>query len=280
MKRADISSIGRAIDPAYPTNRAIAVVTLVVMFGGLLRQRLTGAPWLASAMWGAQAGLTVFLAWALCRELDPDHPAAAFLAAGLALTAVLAWRLPKLAAILWLLVLVRVVNRTTGLPAGVVDALGLVGLAGWLSLQGNWGYALITAMAFFLDSQLSDPARRQLPFALLSVVVTVIIAILGAGSPWEAPSPMGGLVALGLSLVFLPVILAARSVESVGDETREQLTPARVQAAQALALIVGVEAAFLEGPSALLALAPLWASVLGASFTWCCRTLTSSSSSA
>jgi len=279
VKWTDISSVGRAIDPAYATNRAIAVVSLVVMTGGLLCQRLSGAPWLASAMWGAQAGLTVFLAWALCRELDPDHPAAAFLAAGLALVAVLAWTLPKLSVILWFLILVRVINRTAGLPAGVLDTLGLVGLAGWLSLSGNLGYGLITSIALFLDSQLPDPARRQLPFALLSATVMVVVAILGSGSLWEAPSLMGGLVALGLSVVFLPVILAARSVDAVGDRTGDRLAPARVRAAQVLALFTGVETAFFEGPSALVTLAPLWASVLGASFLWLYHTLASVDSS-
>jgi len=268
MKRTDITSLGRPLDPDYPTNRAIGVVALVVLLGGLVWQRLSGAPWLDSALWGARAGLTVFLAWALCRELDPDHPMAAFLAAGLALVALLARGLPELTVILWLLILLRVVNRTTGLPAGVLDVLGLVGLTGWLSLQGNWGYGLITSIALFLDSQLPDPARRQLLLALLSIVVTVVAAIVGEGFPQEAPSLMGGLLALGLSLLLLPVVLAARSVDSGGDETGERLTPSRVRAAQVLALLAGVETAFVEGSSAFGTLAPLWASVLGACFTW------------
>ena len=273
MKRTDVSSIGRAVDLTYATNRAIVVVTLVVTTGGLLWQRHSGAPWLASTTWGAQVGLTVFLAWVVCRELDPDHPTAAFAAAGLALVTVLTWALPHLPLILWLVMLMRVVNRSTGLAAGVLDALGLVGLAGWLSLQGNWAYGLITAIALFLDSQLPDPAQRQLPFALLSAFVTALTAILGSGSLWETPSLMGGLGALGFSLVFLPVILAARSVESVGDETGECLRPVRVQAAQVLALLTGVMGAFLDGPSALVSLGPLWASVLGASLTWLKSTL-------
>ena len=274
MRRTDVTSIGRAVDLTYPTNRAVAVVMFLVTIGGLIWRRLSGFPWLASARWGAQAGLTVFLAWALCRELDPDHPASAFAAAGLSLMGVLVWALPRLAVILWLLILLRVVNRTTGLPAGVADSLGLVGLAGWLSLQGNWGYAVLTAIALFLDSRLPDPAWRQLPFALLSAVVAVIAFASGSESAAEAPSLTGGLVALGLSLVFLPIILASGSVESVGDETGQRLAPARVRAAQILALLAGAEVAFMEGPGALATLGPLWASVLGASFTWLYNTLT------
>jgi hypothetical protein len=275
VKRTDITSIGRAVDLTYPTNRAIAVATALLTVGGLFWRRLAGVPWLSSAAWGAQVGLTVFLTWALCRELDPDHDQASFVAAGLALVGVAVWSLPKLTAVLWLLILVRIVNRTTGLAAGVLDALGLVGLGGWLSLQGTWGYGFITATALFLDSRLPDPARGQLVFALLSAVVTALAAGLAVCAPPEAPSLTGGLVGLGLSFVFLPVILSVRSLDSVGDETGERLAPARVRAAQILALFAGVALAFLEGPSALVTLAPLWASVIGASSTWLHKTLTS-----
>lgn len=278
MKMTDITSIGRPIDLHYPTNRAIAAVTLVVTIGGLLWQRLTGAPWSASALWGAHAGLAVFLAWALCRELDPDRPMAAFPAAGIALLALLLWRPPRLAPIFWLLILLRVVNRTAGTPAGLLDALGLVALAGWLSLRGNWGYGVITTLALCLDAILPNPVRRQLAFALLAALVTAAAAALGAPPPWEAPSLASGLIALGLSLLLLPVIISSRSVESVGDQTGDRLEPVRVQTAQILALLIGVETAFLGGPSALAALSPLWAAALGASLVWLYRTLTPSNS--
>jgi uncharacterized membrane protein YjjP (DUF1212 family) len=276
MKLTDVTSIGRPIDPEYPTNRAIAIITILVIVAGAVFQCLSGGGWGESILWGVQAGLAVFLAWALGRELDPDHPLAAFVAAGLAFLALYPWDLPQLGVIFWLLILVRVVNRTAGLPAGVLDALGLLGLAVWLSLQGNWGYGVITALAFLLDSQLPKRAQRQLVFALLAAITTAIAAILGdALGGRGAPSLTGGLIAVALSLLFLPVLLAARSVESVGDQTGAPLSPIRVRTAQALALLVGIETAFLGGTAALTGLAPLWAATLGASVTWLYTTLTS-----
>jgi hypothetical protein len=269
MKMTDITAIGRPIDPDYPTNRAIAIVTLMAMVVGALWKGLSGTAWGASVMWGVQAGLTVFLAWAFCRELDPDHPMAAFVAVALILPAIYLWNLPQLGVIFWLLIVVRVVNRIAGPPAGLLDALGLLGLGGWLSLQGNWGFGVITALAFFLDSQLPERARRHVIFALLSVIVTVVTAFVGSDPAGQgAPSLAGGLIALALSLLFLPVLLAARTVESVCDQTGEPLSPARVQTAQALALLAGVEVAVLGGPAAVTALAPLWAATLGASIIW------------
>ncbi len=265
----DLTSIGRPVDLSYPTNRAIAMLTLVVMVGGAIVQWLMGAGWFDGALWGLEAGLTVFLTWALCRELDPDRALAAFVAAGGALVGLFLVGLPRLSVIFWLLLTVRVVNRTTGLPAGVLDALGLLGLSGWLSFQGNWGYSAIVALAFLLDGILDPPSRRQLIFAALGVVVTVAVVVLGAGSIWgTGPSLASALVSLGLSLLFLPVMLASRRIESVGDETGDLLHPLRVQLAQLMVLLTGVETAFWSGTSGLWALMPLWAAVLGAAFYW------------
>lgn len=276
MKMSDITSIGRSLDPDYPTNRAIVIVTILVTVGGALYQRLSAGGWVESLLWGVNAGLSVFLAWVVCRELDPDHPVGAFVAAALALVAVLIWDLPELGVILWLVIVMRVVNRTTGLPAGVLDALGLVGLGGWLSLQAGWGYGAVTALALLLDGLLPDRARRQLVFALLAVLVTVAVAVVGDAPVWpSALSLTGGLIALGLSLLFVPVILASRSLESVCDQTEEPVKPVRVQAAQALALLAGVGAAFLGGVGAMADLSPLWAAILAGSITWLYNTLRS-----
>jgi hypothetical protein len=274
MNRATLTTVGRSIDLSYPTNRAIALVSLVVMVGAALLRRLSGASWIQSALWSAQAGLSVFLAWALCRELDLDHDLSAFVAVGLALGGLFLWGLPRLSVVLWLMLVVRVVNRTMGLPAGILDSLGVLGLGIWFSLEGNWAYGVVTVAAFLLDSQLPTRAPRQLVFAILGVLGTATAAILGGALPGDGElSVLGGLIALAASVSFVPVIVESRDITSVGDETGRPLEPIRVQAAQVLTLIVGLETALLGGIPAFGSLMPLWAAVLGASFYWLYRTL-------
>lgn len=274
MKINTLTTLGRPIDLRYPTNRAIAVGSLLVMFGAVILRRAAGGTWTESTLWGTQAGLSVFLAWALCRELDPDHNGSAFLAAGLCLGGLVLWGLPRLTVVFWLIVVLRVVNRTMGVPAGVLDSLGMLGLGIWLSLQGNWGYGIITSVAFFLDSRLPDRAPGQLIFALLGIAATVAATIVGEDSLWDGGPHLGStLIALTVSILLLPVIRDARSLKAVGDQTGKRLEPHRVQAAQLIALIIGVETAFLGGIPALAALIPLWAAVLGASVHWLCRAL-------
>jgi hypothetical protein len=269
MKISDVTSINRAIDFNYPSNRAIAIVTILVVVGGAFSELLSGGGWGESILWGVNAGLSVFLTWALCRELDPDHALSAFVAVGLALVGLVLWGLPRLAVILWMIMVMRIVNRTTGLAAGLLDSLAVLGLGSWLSLEGNWGYGVITAVAFLLDDQLPRRVRRQLIPTALAVAATVTIAIVGGELPGEGPpSVLGGLIGLALSALFLPVMLSARHVESVGDRSQEPLKPIRVQAAQVLALLTAVETITLGGTATLGTLVPLWAALLGASIYW------------
>jgi hypothetical protein len=137
-----LTTVGRLIDLRYPTNRAIAIVSFLITPGTALLQRPSGVTWVQNALWGAQAGLSVFLAWVLCRELDPDHDLSAFVAVGLALGGLFLWRLPRLAVLLWLILVLRVINRTSGLTAGILDSLTTLGLGIWLSFGGNWGYGV------------------------------------------------------------------------------------------------------------------------------------------
>lgn len=210
--------------------------------------------------------MAVFFAWALCRELDPDHDLSAFVATGLALVGLFFWDLPNLGALLWVLLVVRIVNRTAGLPATALDSLAVLGLGGWLSAQGNWGYGVITTTALFLDSQLVPRNRRQILFAGLGIAITVVAAAMRRAIWGEGGvSPLAGLIGLGISVAFVPVVVGAGQVESVGDETGEVLRPVRVQMGQGLALLAGVEVAFWGGELGLVSMMPLWAAALGGS---------------
>lgn len=264
MQINNITAIARPIDPDYSTNRAIAVVAMVVTVGGAIFQLLTSGELIQSALWGIAAGFAVFLAWALGRELDPDHDLSAFVAAGWALIGVLFLDLPSIIVLFWILLLVRIVNRTVGLPARILDSLLILGLAGWLTLQGNWIVGLTTALAFFLDGQLSPPHRRQLLFAGITFLVTVISFFLTGGIHGEANLSSPGLLALlVVSVLFALVIIDSRELRTLGDQTSEPLNPKRVQAAQIIALLTGIQFALWRGDPGLVSLMPLWAAMLG-----------------
>jgi hypothetical protein len=262
-----IAGIGRAIDLRYPTNRAIALIALAVTAGGALIRLLGGALLGAAGSWGLSAGLTVFFGWALGRELDPDHDRSAFVGAALALAGVVAWGLGGLGVAFWLLLVMRVVNRTTGRPATVLDTLGVVTLGAWQTYAGWWGIGALTVLALLLDWRLPPGLGRQGLLAGLALVAGAVALALGEGAGGGLAWPAGGL-ALALAALFAPVYGGAGRLASVGDATGEPLDPVRVRAAQAVALAAAILGALGAGADGLLAFMPLWAAAVGAAVYW------------
>ena len=265
MKLTDITALGRTpIDPSYPTNRAIAVLATFAVIAGAILRFLKGTAALESVLWGIGAGLAVWLTWALGRELDPDHDLSAFVGAGLVLIALLLVGAPPLLLILWLLVVMRLVNRTTGLPAKPLDSLGALGLGAWLTWQGYWVAGLVTSVALLLDGLLPPPLRRQLFASCLALLATVILSIFSEGVAMDSgPTMLAVVFSIVVAGLFLPVIVTTREVEAVGDATGEVLNPRRVRAAQMLALLTALLFTWWAGVSGILTLLPLWAAMIG-----------------
>jgi hypothetical protein len=221
---------------------------------------------LESVLWGIGAGFFPFLTWALGRELDPDHDLSAFVGTGLVLFAFLLPDMPSLLVIVWLLMVLRMVNRPVGLPAKPWDSLGVLGLGAWLTWQGYWMVGLMTAVAFLLDGLLSPPLRHHLFLSGISFVATVILAIFHGDMTMETgrtlPVLLSSVVVTGL---FLVVIATTRKVEAVGDATGEMLNARRVRATQVLALLTALLFAWWGGAHGLVTILPLGAAMIGVS---------------
>jgi hypothetical protein len=265
MKMTDITALGRSIDLRYPTNLAIAVLTLTVAVAGTIIHVLSGAAPLESGLWGIGAGFVLFLTWALGRELDPDHDLSAFVGAGLALVGLLFFDIPSLLVIFWLLLLLRLVNRTTGLPARPLDSLAVLSLGAWLTWQGHWMVGLASAVAFLLDGLLRPPHRYHLFAAGLAFAATMVLSIFHGDISMESgPTTLVVISSAAVAGLFLVVIATSRELQSVGDATGKPLNPARVRFAQVLALLTALLFAWWAGASGVAALLPLWAAMVGA----------------
>lgn len=267
-----LSGVARPLDFGYPSNRWIAVVAAATFVAVLLWQGLVGGEGavdglLAAAATAARTALAVFLAWAFCRELDPDRPRAAMASALLALGGLAIVGLPSIAACFLVLLAIRVLNRTTGVPATVLDAVVLLGLGVWLGLDRGWPYPA-TAVAAVLGDALLPPHRpRRILLALAGAAVTFgLLYLLGdLVARRQAPvAPAAGAVAVLGALLFLPTLRAVSDLASIADTTGRPLLTARVRAGQALALVLGVVAALGRGFAGLTELTPLGAAVIAA----------------
>lgn len=268
--------MGRPLDPAWPTNRALLALMPVGALGAAVIA--PALPGLAdtSRLWAAVLGGAVVLgAWALGRETAPDDQRAAFLALAGGYVALLAVPGASLSLLFATLMVTRMVARTVGPPPRVLDAIAVLALIGWaIASTRSYGVGLVGAAAFALDGALPGGERRQWGFAALC------LALVGFLAPWAGagPAQVGQVTSTPVSLGLPgPVVLAAtglvtalfalaigrtRTLRSVGDATGEPLLPVRVRWAMALALTMAIQTIAL-GDAGVRAGALVWAALGG-----------------
>ena len=265
MRIERLSSITRSIDLNYPTNRIIVEITLLFLLGTAGFQLILGKA-ISSALYsGLVAGASVFLAWAFARELDPDNELSAFFAAFLGCAGFLFFPSPFLLALFLEILLIRIVNRSTGLPSKTSDSIAVLLLSGWISSQGNWIFGLFTALAFFLDSFLPEPNRQNRIFGLIAFIASLLAFIRTPGKESILLNAELGLFILAAVLIFIPHVLSSRKIKSRGDLTGIPLDSLRMQAAQLTAMLSAGLSAVLGGVAGAESLMPLWGAILGIS---------------
>ena len=261
-----ITSIGRPLEPAYPTNRAVIwLLPLAALIAGVAYGLRHGVE--VGMLWSALAGmLAAFGGWALARELAPDHNPAAFAAMALAFATWLVLDGAPVLPLFLCLFLVRIVNRSVGLPARIGDAIAVTALAagcGWLF--GNAWLAFVGGMAFLLDATLPPGLTRQRAFAAVCIIAGGwLFATTGAAELAHAPvTGLARWLPIAIAVAFIVPILLTRSVAARRDATDEPLSIGRVRAGMWIGLFVAAQSLLL-GREQVLAVALVWASLAGA----------------
>jgi len=269
-----ITGLGRPLDFKYPGNWDIFILTIAVTGFGIVFQLIWGLGGIQSVLWGLGAGLSVFLTWALGRELDPDHIVSDFIAAGITLIGLFIWGIPSLIFLFWLILAVRILNRTTGKSSTILDTLFFIGLGAWLSYRVSWIAGLFTAAVLFSDSLLPQGKKRQLVFGVVSLGASSAALIfgkdfkIGMNLSWEA-----GASAMLVSLVFLPVVIQGHPIQSSMDQTEEKMNSSRIQGGQIFTLVFWVLFSFWGGFQGLFSLYIIGSVFLGSGIFYMGRIL-------
>jgi len=246
-----LSNLGRPVDPNYPSNLFVILASVGSFLGFGLSSYFSGGSALGSLGFAAGSFLSVFLAWALARELDPDYHLTAVLVVGGQVAAIVFNGVPSLLLPFWALFSFRVLNRTTGLKAGPLDNVLSLGLGVWLGYSLSWVVTAAGAVIFLADGVMHRPKKTQFIPGVLAAAVSGYFfyrepAVWGGFSDF----PIKLAIVLLISVLFSLVIYDSRKVSSTGDLTGEILSAARVQFTQLLALVVAL-------------LIPLWNGVVG-----------------
>lgn len=264
------SALARPVEPRYPTNLAVIILLPLVAIGLFAWLAIDGSGMGEAGKAGLFGALAAFLAWALGREMDPDHNATAFIA--MALTVLLAglgygFDLLTLGALMFA---VRLVNRTVGPQAKVGDIITLVLLnLGAVFVEGAWWMPFISVIALAID-EFFERSNLTQRLAIPTLLVMGLSAFLvGDGVDF---SVMESLVRGWI----VTVVVVALMVGGTIFNTEEILAPMdvlgspcncrRVQAGMALILLAAI-CSLLGGQESLAAnlaiLAVLAASLVG-----------------
>ncbi len=263
MKKSSLTTIGRPVDIRVPSNQAIAVLAIFTAVGGAVHAAVLGHGLGTSLLQGIVFGGTGFLGWAIGREVDPDHPLSAFPAAGLAVLGAVLLGQPDFLLLFWALVCLRFVNRSPGLPAGIVESVGLVALGVGVALRHSWPVLGLSALALALDGFLEPAHRRHLPLAAVTLVGAGALALVRPGpTSWILPDGWVLVTALTSTAVLMVGTLRTGQVHSVDDRGSEPLRLARVRAVQLVAGLSGLVITFAGGAAGFTAAAPLWAAIV------------------
>lgn len=249
-----------------PTNRAVILLmpvgALIMAIAGMLQ----GHDWMQIAGSALTGAVAVFGSWALARELSPDDNTAAFIGMFLAF-ATLRFDIPSLLFLFTALFMVRMVNRSTGLPARYLDSFVVLGLTFWATYEMETpGLGLVGALAFVLDGQLRDGQRHQWGFAFLSIAGAVFVFDrfgMGAADP-EAFSTLDTWLIASVTIIYVAIALLLHRVRSVGDATGVPLSTSRVRAAMFVGLLAASQA-LVHGATGFEQVSLVWATLAGVS---------------
>lgn len=260
MDRSGLTTIGRAIDVRYPAHRAIIVLAGILAVGRAIAGLASAKGVGPSLLEGIALGGAAFLAWALGRELDPDHPGSAFPAA--LLTSAAGWLIgpPDLLVLFWALIGLRILNRSTGLPAGPLDTLGFAGLSVGVGLRLGWPMLVVAASVLLADGLLQPGCPRHKAVGVVALAGAIGATLSGAfPAAWAVPKGPVLAAVLSVTAAFGLLAFNSRQLTSVADRTSSPLQVVRVRTAQLAAVVAGLVLTFSGGPAGLALAAPLWA---------------------
>jgi len=266
LKIGRITALGRPLDIDYMTNRLIATVTAVVLAAVLAVWLIIGQPFFESLFFAAGTAVSVFLTWAITREIDPPSDWSAFAGLPFTLVAALFYGFPALITLFFILLVARTISGSTSLKLTLFDSSVLLVFGVILFTNGVITGLPFLAAVFILDSFFEPANRRQLYFAPVALVLFFVVY----AAPYEQyPYVIGFTLPTGiftLLLIGATVFLAIRTgkVTVPGDKSEQPLNPRRIQLAQAAIALFMVGELFLKGNISLYMLYPAGFAYLGA----------------
>lgn len=238
------TSLGRPPDLSASAARAVVyLLPAVALLGAVMGWLRTGD--VSGALYSALVyALALYGSWALARELDPDDSPAAIISLAAGVLAVLLVEAPGILIVFVVLGLVRMVNRSSGLPAKRSDSFSLMVLSIFLIYTNEAPlFGAVAALAFFLDGSLRDPLRSQWVYGLVclgGMVVYMVDHDVGL-QLLAAPQSLFQWLSLLFILIFALDSFLLKRVKTRGDVNSLRLDVSRVRGGMAVAFLAALQ---------------------------------------
>ncbi len=265
MNLYEYSGIARPVDFSYPTNKLIAILTVVALVAGIGMGWWQGLVFGKVVMLGLHFAGTVFLTWAFAREVDPHEPYSAF-GAVLFATAGFLWGIrPELLGVAVFMAAARMLICSCGRAVTLIDR-GMI-LAG-AALLAFWLHqplvVIMVALAFLLDGLMKPSNRLSLLFAAVALGMAVTDFYLNMPIPSISTSLFNSkLLVLAVFIIF--IVLAFRRQEAPADSNDNLISRKRLRALHILMLVWVIFALPIYGQAAINKLFVVWSVMAGVS---------------
>jgi len=254
--------VGRSLDVNYKPNLYILLLvasSVPIAFTFLIKSN----DFLFSIGNSVIIGISIFLAWAISREIDPDNDIAAFMPLPLFILGASVHGLPSVLAMLVILITLRMINRTVGVAFEAIDISISLSLSAFASYYlENVLMVPIISSAILIDA-LMDKRYKNLIFFLISVaIIAMMVIFFDIGLALEKLAVEDYALVVLATTIYIPLVHRSRSVNSIGDLTGISLEPTRVMACQLFFLIMIIALTFFQGMEKTY---PYWSILLGLS---------------
>ena len=239
--------LGRPIDFGEKVNKVAMLTTIFICVAVTLWKTSSGMDSGEAVMFSMTSGLGFLLSYIIALELDPDRQLGGLIGGALTVLGYYFFGAGNITVMLWLLFILRMLNRSSGDRHRIGDNVIIIASAVWLGKEGFWVYPLLTGAAYILESQIKGGYFRSLYLAGISLAGLIIAEF----SKESVVLTMDMIVLNCFAIIlFLPEIRIAEYTQAKGDKNGNRLIPKRLQATMGFFCMLLVAAIFLHGNEA------------------------------
>ena len=150
LSEGGIFGLGRPIDFTDGITRIALICTILTSVAATFWKTMGGADTETAMYFGLNTAAAFFFSWLIAQELDPDRKLGGIIGGGLSIVAALTLGEGNVLVLLWLLFILRMLNRTSGSRHKIGDNVFLIFIAYWLGKDGYWLYPVLTGTAYII----------------------------------------------------------------------------------------------------------------------------------